>query len=94
MTKDIKDIHSYYSPNDLYNSIIEGLNQMGKDLSALTLVDLHPVDEFHIHGSTATQELIALCEFTSDMNILDVGCGVGGSTPLVVRSNRLYRDRR
>jgi MPBQ/MSBQ methyltransferase len=80
MTKDIKDVHSYYSPNGLYNSIIEGLNQMGKELTALTLEDLHPVDEFHIRGTVATQELIALCEFTSDMHILDVGCGVGGST--------------
>ena len=80
MTKDIKPIHSYYSPNDLYNRIIEGLNEMGKDLSKLTLEDLHPVDEFHIRGTTATNELIELCGFTSDMHILDVGCGVGGST--------------
>jgi ubiquinone/menaquinone biosynthesis C-methylase UbiE len=28
----------------------------------------------------ATQELIQLSDFTSDMHILDVGCGVGGST--------------
>ena len=80
MTKDIKDIHSYYSPNDLYNRIIDGLNEIGKDLSQLTLEDLHPVDEFHIRGTTATNELIQLCGFTPDMHILDVGCGVGGST--------------
>ncbi|MCI0507983.1 MAG: methyltransferase domain-containing protein [Gammaproteobacteria bacterium] len=80
MSKDIKDIHSYYSPNGLYNRIIEGLNEIGKDLSRLTLEDLHPVDEFHIRGTTATNELIQLCGFTSDMHILDVGCGVGGST--------------
>lgn len=80
MTKDIKHIHSYYSPNDLYNRIIEGLNEIGKDLSRLTLEDLHPVDEFHIRGTTATNELVALSGFTSDMHILDVGCGVGGST--------------
>ncbi len=80
MNEDIKDIHNYYSPNDLYNRIIEGLNEIGKDLSQLTLEDLHPVDEFHIRGTTATNELIHLCEFTSDMHILDVGCGVGGST--------------
>lgn len=80
MTKNIKDIHSYYSPNNLYNSIIEGLNVIGKDLGKLTLEDLHPVDEFHIRGTVATQELIALCGFTPDMHILDVGCGVGGST--------------
>jgi MPBQ/MSBQ methyltransferase len=80
MSEDMKDIHSYYSPNDLYNRIIEGLNEIGKDFSKLTLEDLHPVDEFHIRGTTATNELIQLCEFTSEMHILDVGCGVGGST--------------
>ena len=80
MTKDIKHIHSYYSPNDLYNRIIDGLNEIGKDLSKITLEDLHPVDEFHIRGTVATKELIRLSGFRSDMHILDVGCGVGGST--------------
>ncbi|MFV1975624.1 MAG: class I SAM-dependent methyltransferase [Candidatus Scalindua sp.] len=76
----MKHIHSYYSPNDLYNNIIEGLNEIGKDLSEVTLDDLQPVDEFHIRGDVATKELIKLSGFTPDMHILDVGCGVGGST--------------
>jgi SAM-dependent methyltransferase len=74
------DICSYYSPNDLFNRIIEGLHKLGKDLTKLTLDDLQPVDEFHIRGDTATKELIKLSGFTSDMHILDVGCGIGGST--------------
>lgn len=76
----MKQIHSYYSPNDLYNQIIDGLNAVGKDLSKITLDDLQPVDEFHVRGGVATQELIKLSGFTPDMHILDVGCGVGGST--------------
>lgn len=76
----MQNIHSYYSPNDLYNKIIEGLNRLGKDLSKITLDDLQPVDEFHIRGDTATKELIELSGFTPDMHILDVGCGIGGST--------------
>jgi SAM-dependent methyltransferase len=80
MVEDIKHIHSYYSPNDLYNKIIDGLNKLGKDLLNITLDDLQPVDEFHIRGDTATKELIKLAEFTPDMHILDVGCGIGGST--------------
>jgi ubiquinone/menaquinone biosynthesis C-methylase UbiE len=79
MAEDIKSIHSYYSPNDLYNRIIEGLSEIGKDLSKVTLDDLQPVDEFHIRGDVATKELIRLSGFTSEMHILDVGCGVGGS---------------
>ncbi|MBT3237753.1 MAG: methyltransferase domain-containing protein [Rhodospirillaceae bacterium] len=80
MDNSIKNIHSYYSPNDLYNKIIEGLNTLGIDLSDVTPDDLQPVDEFHIRGDTATNELIELAGFTSDMHILDVGCGIGGST--------------
>lgn len=33
----MKHIHSYYSPNDLYNKIIKGLDNLGKDLSSLEL---------------------------------------------------------
>jgi ubiquinone/menaquinone biosynthesis C-methylase UbiE len=80
MVEDIEHIHGYYSPNDLYNKIIEGLEKLGKDLATVTLDDLQPVDEFHIRGDTATKELIALSGFTPDMHILDVGCGIGGST--------------
>ena len=76
----MKHIHSYYSPNNLYNRIIDGLNEIGKELSKVTLDDLQPVDEFHIRGSVATQELINLSQFKPSMHILDVGCGVGGST--------------
>jgi ubiquinone/menaquinone biosynthesis C-methylase UbiE len=85
MAEDMKHIHSYYSPNGLYNKIIEGLNQLGKDLSKVTLDDLQPVDEFHIRGDTATKELIELAGFTPDMHILDVGCGIGGSTRRLAR---------
>ena len=80
MVNEMKHIHSYYSPNDLYSKIIEGLNKLGKDLSKITLDDLQPVDEFHIRGDIATKELIKLSGFTPDMHILDVGCGIGGST--------------
>ena len=75
----MKHIHSYYSPNDLYNRIIAGLNEMGKDLSKITLDDLKPVDEFHIRSDTATKELIKLSRVTPEMHILDVGCGLGGA---------------
>jgi len=80
MANEIEHIHSYYSPNDLYNKIIAGLEKLGLDLSKVTPDDLQPVDEFHIRGDAATKELIKLSGFTPDLHILDVGCGIGGST--------------
>ena len=76
----MNNIHDYYSPNELYNKIIDALNKLGKDLAKVTPDELQPVDEFHIRGDTATKELIKLSGFTPDMHILDVGCGIGGST--------------
>ena len=46
----------------------------------IALDDLQPVDEFQIRGDAATKELIELAQFTPDVHILDVGCGIGGST--------------
>ena len=43
MAKDIKHIHGYYSPNDLYNEILDGLNKIGRALSELTLDDLRVI---------------------------------------------------
>ncbi len=80
MATGIGDIQGYYSPDDLYDRIVEGLGKLGKDLSKLTLDDLQPVDEFHIRGDAATRELIELAGFDPENHILDVGCGIGGST--------------
>lgn len=87
MAEDARQIHGYYSPDGLYEKIIDGLARLGKDPAHITLDDLQPVDEFHIRGDTATRELIALCGFTPDMHVLDIGCGIGGST------RRLARER-
>lgn len=76
----MKHIHGYYSPGDLYDRIIDGLNELGIEPDKVSLDHLQPVDEFHIRGDTATRELIRLADFTPDMHILDVGCGIGGST--------------
>lgn len=80
ISDDIEAIRGYYTPNDLYNRIIEGLHILGKDPAVATLDDLQPVDEFHIRGDAATRQLIELSGFRPEMHILDVGCGIGGST--------------
>ncbi|MCG7920787.1 MAG: methyltransferase domain-containing protein [Candidatus Thiodiazotropha lotti] len=79
MTKTQQHIRDYYSPEDLFNKIKSALEESGRGLENLTLDDLQPVDEFHIRGQTATMELIKLSDFSADMHILDVGCGIGGS---------------
>jgi len=79
MSNTQQHIRAYYSPENLLENIKSALVECGRGLENLTLDDLQPVDEFHIRGQTATMELIKLSGFTSDMHILDIGCGIGGS---------------
>jgi len=74
-----RDVESHYAIGDLYTIIIESLKATGKDLNKLKPGDLSPVDAFHTRGKEATLEIAQLAELSKGMNVLDVGCGIGGS---------------
>ena len=73
-------ISGHYSIGDLGDRILAALEAAGKDLEALTVDDLAPVDAFHIRGRTATEELAQWAEVKPDHVLLDVGCGLGGTS--------------
>ena len=73
-------VSKHYTTHDLGNQILAALKAAGKDLDALTADDLAPVDEFHIGGRTATEELAQLAEVQPGHLLLDVGCGLGGTS--------------
>ncbi len=50
----------------------------GKDPEELTAGDLAAVDEFHVGGLEATQELAKQMELRAGLRLLDVGSGLGG----------------
>jgi SAM-dependent methyltransferase len=68
--------------SDVAGSLLEridaALAESGVDPNRLTADDLLAVDEFHIRGREATEELAALAAVTPDEHVLDVGCGLGG----------------
>jgi SAM-dependent methyltransferase len=71
-------LNAHYDRRDLGASILEALAKAGKDLSALTVEDLAPIEEFHIGGRKPTLELARLAGLSEGMRVVDVGCGVGG----------------
>ena len=73
------DVIEHYSVGDLEKAILDALGTLGKDVARLTAADLSPVDEFHIRGIQATEELCALVDIGADSRVLDLGCGLGGS---------------
>ena len=56
---------------------------MGKTPDSVTIDDLAAVDEFHIGGRRATEELIEQLGIAPGNHVLDVGCGLGGPARFV-----------
>ncbi len=80
MTTPNTSVSEHYTIDDLGNRILVSLKAAGKDLGALTVDDLAPVDEFHIRGRIATGELLQWAQVRPPHLLLDVGCGLGGTS--------------
>ena len=72
------NIDSHYARLDLGGTILEALRRAGKNLDALTIDDLAPVDQFHVRGKQSTLELAQRAGISTRLSILDVGGGLGG----------------
>ena len=72
------NVANYYTRGRLEDSILQALSRAGKDLANLTHGDLAALDEFHVGGREATQELAAQMELRPGIRLLDVGSGIGG----------------
>ena len=72
-------VNRQYEIGDLWQKIEAGLMAAGKDLAALKVDDLAPIDEFHTRGRAATREVAELANLHADDLVLDVGCGLGGT---------------
>src|SRR5574340_367935 len=72
-------IERHYTRGAILDTVLQALAASGKDVRRLSPADLAPVDEFHIRGREATIELAERAGLEPGMDVLDVGCGLGGS---------------
>ncbi len=78
MTTYVRSIREHYGRVDFKDAILSALGHDAKVIQALTRDDLRALDEFHIRGKKATQELALRAGIRSGMKVLDIGCGIGG----------------
>ena len=71
-------VAGHYGRGQLEELILGAVAREGKDPEKLTAVDLAAVDEFHVGGLEATQELAKHMELHAGLRLLDVGSGIGG----------------
>ncbi len=83
-------ISQHYGSNGLADRILSALKQAGKDLNALTVEDLAPLDQFHTRGLAATRELISFARVMPGGRILDVGSGLGGPARVLASEQKCH----
>jgi ubiquinone/menaquinone biosynthesis C-methylase UbiE len=71
-------VAGHYGRGSLEDSILAAVAREGKDPERLAAGDLAAVDEFHVGGLEATQELAKHMELRAGLRLLDVGSGIGG----------------
>jgi ubiquinone/menaquinone biosynthesis C-methylase UbiE len=71
-------VAEHYGREDLFEAIEAALRAEGKGPERLTVRDLAPLDQMHVRGAQATEELGAALALDETMHVLDVGCGIGG----------------
>ncbi|MCZ6696207.1 MAG: methyltransferase domain-containing protein [Acidobacteria bacterium] len=80
-------VSEHYTVANLGDRILAALEKAGKDLKKLAPDDLAPVDEFHIRGRAATEELAKWVRIRPEHKLLDVGCGLGGTSRYLAASS-------
>lgn len=75
----------HYTRGGLEASLLDALAAAGKDPDQLTVEDLAPLDEFHVGGREATREVAARLGLRSGLEVLDVGCGIGGPARFIAQ---------
>ena len=84
------EVSRHYTHGRLIDAVSGGIVALGKTIDTVSVDDLAPVDEFHIGGRRASEEFLDQLEFSAQMHVLDIGCGLGGAARLVASR---YRSR-
>ena len=73
-----------YTKGRLPDRILGKLAASGISVDALTPADLKPLDEFHIGGIEATDELLDQLEIGTVTQVLDIESGIGGAARHII----------
>ena len=74
-----KSVQDHYALDGLLQRVLAALAAAGIDPDHPSVEDLQAIDQLHTGGLAATKEHGARAGIASDMHVLDLGCGIGGS---------------
>jgi SAM-dependent methyltransferase len=71
-------VQDHYGDDSLAQRVDQALERMGLGTGALDWRALAPLDQFHVRGLAASEEMAAGLGVRPGEAVLDVGCGLGG----------------
>ncbi|MBF9043893.1 methyltransferase domain-containing protein [Rhodobacterales bacterium HKCCE4037] len=77
------DVANHYTTGALTDRVKAAMIAAGIDPEAATAKDLKAGDEFHTGGVAASDHFFGHLDITSEMRVLDAGCGIGGTSRLI-----------
>lgn len=80
MAEPTSSIQTHYGSDDLVDRIMSALATAGHDIANPTVEMLNLIDQLHGGGVNSTKTQAELVGITSNMRVLDAGCGIGGSS--------------
>ncbi len=85
-------VENHYHSSDLSQRILDALKKSEKEITPLEPKTLAPVDQLHTGSAPATLALIKKADLSKkncvvkNSQILDAGCGIGGSSRLLAKT--------
>jgi len=74
----IDKVRDHYRASGLTDQIRAALTTLAPEDQPLSVAQLAPLDQFHLRGILATQELADAAGLEPSSHVLDLGCGIGG----------------
>jgi 2-polyprenyl-3-methyl-5-hydroxy-6-metoxy-1,4-benzoquinol methylase len=71
-------VREHYAATGLTDLIRPALTTIAPEGETLTVAQLAPLDQFHLRGILATEELAHAARLEPSSRVLDIGCGIGG----------------
>ncbi len=78
-------VKAHYNSSNLEGKLRDALEAAGKNIDRLKIKDLARIDQLHTGGSQATLQLLEKAGLRQGAEVLDAGCGIGGSSRLLAK---------
>ena len=76
-------VQDHYNSDNLTENIKTALIRAGKDIDNLDPKDIAIIDQLHTGGAPASIKLLKKASLAHGSQVLDAGCGIGGSSRLI-----------